>query len=172
MACKEVGVSQKLVSVGSSFRTSRFNILRWGDEAVFGAVNLERRSVVGQPCRWLKRAAQQRALTLDRLAAVGKVSSQKMASLLRGGLQAWSSEPRFHYPQGTDRQQLACCLAGDNWCQAWSSPYAVAARGNKSTATTTACPSTPGSIVVSSPKDNPPTAGPGQPSSQFDSHTT
>ncbi|XP_040069704.1 uncharacterized protein LOC120842617 isoform X4 [Ixodes scapularis] len=64
--------SQKVVSVGSSFRTSRFNILRWGDEAVFGAVNLERRSVVGQPCRWLKRAAPKKALTPDKLAAVGR----------------------------------------------------------------------------------------------------
>ncbi|XP_040068551.1 uncharacterized protein LOC115330930 isoform X1 [Ixodes scapularis] len=77
--------SQKVVSVGSSFRTSRFNILQWGDEAVFGAVNLERRSVVGQPCRRLKRAAQQRALTLDKLAAVGTIlfGAASPATILR-----------------------------------------------------------------------------------------
>ncbi|XP_042149406.1 uncharacterized protein LOC120842617 isoform X3 [Ixodes scapularis] len=77
--------SQKVVSVGSSFRTSRFNILRWGDEAVFGAVNLERRSVVGQPCRWLKRAAPKKALTPDKLAAVGTIlfGAASPATILR-----------------------------------------------------------------------------------------
>ncbi|KAM7300180.1 uncharacterized protein ISCGN_020744 [Ixodes scapularis] len=67
------------------FASSRFNILRWGDEAVFGAVNLERRSVVGQPCRRLKRAAPKRALTPDKLAAVGTIlfGAASPATILR-----------------------------------------------------------------------------------------
>ncbi|KAG0431920.1 hypothetical protein HPB47_021331 [Ixodes persulcatus] len=40
-------------------------------KAVFGAVNLQRRSVTGQPCRRLKRAAPKRALAPDKLAAMG-----------------------------------------------------------------------------------------------------
>ncbi|KAM7298222.1 uncharacterized protein ISCGN_018834 [Ixodes scapularis] len=40
-------------------------------KAVFGAANLQRRSVTWQPCRWLKGAAPKRALTPERLVAVG-----------------------------------------------------------------------------------------------------
>ncbi|KAG0434726.1 hypothetical protein HPB47_018916 [Ixodes persulcatus] len=56
-------------------------------KAVFGAVNLQRRSVTGQPCRRLKRAAPKRALAPDKLAAMGTVHH---ADIL-GREQTWRS---------------------------------------------------------------------------------